>query len=192
MLRFTTYAILLLVLLLALFGLAVEVLHLEPASGAVVRLGLLEPSRVPASYALIAWTMEACGLLALFLIAQGRCGAWWLDGLMAGWLAWVFRGPLLVVTLTVAARQPQEPWWRIAFGWWIVYSVGGLALAWLYRRLRLEEPAVEPATAPNSLTSLEPLPSPAPALVPAPLPVGVVGVDVDESTLLADESARRD
>lgn len=187
MLRFTTYAILLLVLLLALFGLAVEVLRLEPASGAVVRLGLLEPSRVPASYALIAWTMEACGLLALFLIAQGRCGAWWLDGLMAGWLAWVFRGPLLVVTLTVAARQPQEPWWRIAFGWWIVYSVGGLALAWLYRRLRLEEPAaVVPAAAP---TSLEPMPSPASALGPALVPVGV---DVDEPTLLADESARRD
>jgi hypothetical protein len=186
-LRFTTYAILLLVLLLALFGLAVEVLRLEPASGAVVRLGLLEPSRVPASYALIAWTMEACGLLALFLIAQGRCGAWWLDGLMAGWLAWVFRGPLLVVTLTVAARQPQEPWWRIAFGWWVVYSVGGLALAWLYRRLRLEEqPAVEPAAAPSSLeptTSTEPMP-----MAASP----VTAVEADEPTLLTDESARRD
>ena len=151
MIRFITNALPLLVLLLALFGFAVEVLDLEPRSGAVIRLAVFEQSRVPASVVLGAWVMEACGLLALFLLAQGRCGAWWLDGLVAGWLAWVFRGPLLVLTIVVAARQPQDPWWDIAFGWWILYSVCGLALAMLARRSGLvfateegEEDGAEP------------------------------------------------
>lgn len=137
-LRFTAYAIPLLILLLALFGVVVEVLDLEPARGAVVRLGVFEQARMPASFALVAWTMEACGLLALYLIVQGRSGAWWLDGVTAGWLAWVFRGPLLVVTVTVATRQPQEAWWRIAFGWWVLYTVCGLAMAALYRSLEVD------------------------------------------------------
>ena len=134
MIRFVTYAFPLILLLLALFGFVVEVLDLEPRSGAVIRLALFEQPRVPGAVVLGAWIMETCGLLALFLLAQGRCGAWWLDGLVAGWLAWVFRGPLLVLTVVVAARQPQDPWWDIAFGWWILYSICGLALAILARR----------------------------------------------------------
>ena len=134
MIRFVTYAFPLILLLLALFGFVVEVLDLEPRSGAVIRLALFEQPRVPGAVVLGAWIMETCGLLALFLLAQGRCGAWWLDGLVAGWLAWVFRGPLLVLTVVVAARQPQDPWWDIAFGWWILYSICGLSLAILARR----------------------------------------------------------
>ena len=134
MIRFVIYALPLLILLLALFGLAVDVLDLEPRSGAVIKLASFEQSRVPATVVLGVWLMEACGLLALFLLAQGRCGAWWLDGLISGWLAWVFRGPLLVLTIVVAARQPQGPWWDIAFGWWILYSVCGLSLALLARK----------------------------------------------------------
>ncbi len=134
MIRFVTYAFPLILLFLALFGFVVEVLDLEPRSGAVIRLALFEQPKVPGAVVLGAWIMETCGLLALFLLAQGRCGAWWLDGLVAGWLAWVFRGPLLVLTVVVAARQPQDPWWDIAFGWWILYSVCGLSLAILARR----------------------------------------------------------
>ena len=134
MIRFVTNAFPLLILLLALFGFVVGILDLEPRSGAVIRLAVFEQPTVPAVVVLGSWMMEACGLLALFLLAQGRCGAWWLDGLVAGWLAWVFRGPLLVLTVVVAARQPQGPWWDIAFGWWILYSICGLSLAVLARR----------------------------------------------------------
>ena len=103
MLRFTAYALPLLILLLALFGFAVEVLDLEPAGGATIRLAILEQSRIPAFYVLLAWLMEACGLMALFLVCQGRTGAWWLDGLLSGWLAWVFRQP------TSGARCASSP-----------------------------------------------------------------------------------
>ncbi len=131
--RFLLHAIPLLLLLLALFGFAVELLDVEPRSGSVIRLALLEQPRVPAVVVIGTWLLEACGLTALFLLAQGRCGAWWLDGLVAGWLGWIFRGPLLVITIVVAARQPQQPWWTLAFGWWVLYSVCGLSLALLAR-----------------------------------------------------------
>lgn len=143
MLRFVTYALPLLILLLALFGFAVELLDAEPRAGSVIRLALFEQPMVPAQLVLGAWLVEASGLLALFLLAQGRCGAWWLDGLVAGWLAWIFRGPLLVMTIVVAVRQPHHPWWALAFGWWVLYSVCGLALAWLARRVGVSAPGEE-------------------------------------------------
>ena len=137
-LRFIAYAVPLLILLLALFGFTVELLDVEPRKGSVIRLALFEQPLVPGQLVLGTWLVEASGLIALFLLAQGRFGAWWLDGLVAGWVAWVFRGPLLVITIVVAARQPQDPWWQLAFGWWVLYSVCGLSLAILARRSRLE------------------------------------------------------
>lgn len=122
------------VLLLALFGFAVELLDFEPRRGSVIRLALFEQPQVPGQLVIGTWLVESAGLIALFLLTRGRFGAWWLDGLVAGWLGWIFRGPLLVITLVVAARQPQEPWWTLAFGWWALYSVCGLSLALLARR----------------------------------------------------------
>ena len=159
MLRFIAYAVPLLVLLLALFGFTVELLDAEPRKGSVIRLALFEQPRVPGQLVLGTWLVEASGLIALFLLAQGRFGAWWLDGLVAGWVAWVFRGPLLVITIVVAARQAQDPWWKLAFGWWVLYSVCGLSLALLARRSGLGPwvsvgesgaAAVEPAAAPEA------------------------------------------
>lgn len=138
MLRFVTYALPLLVLLLALFGFAVDILDFEPQRGSVIKLASLDQPTVPAQLVFGVWLVEASGLLALFLLAQGRCGVWWLDGLVAGWLGWVFRGPLLVVTIVVAARQPQHAWWSLAFGWWVLYSICGLSLAILARRTDLD------------------------------------------------------
>lgn len=138
MLRFIVLAIPLLILLLALFGFTVEILDLEPRDGSVVKLAVLHPPLVPEPLVIGAWLVEACGLTALFLMAQGRCGRWWLDGLVAGWLAWIFRGPLLVITIVVAMRQPQQAWWTLAFGWWVLYSVCGLSLAWLAKHTELD------------------------------------------------------
>lgn len=138
MLRFVIYAVPLLILHLAMFGFAVELLHFEPRSGAVIKLALFEQPRVPGHLVFGTWLVEAAGLIALFLLAQGRFGAWWLDGLAAGWVAWIFRGPLLVITIVVATGQPQDPWWTLAFGWWVLYSACGLSLAILARRSGLE------------------------------------------------------
>lgn len=150
MFRFVTHALPLLMLLLAAFGVAVDLLDLEPRSGSVLRLGFFDGARVPATVVLSAWLMESCGLLALFLIAQGRCGAWWLDGLVAGWLAWIFRGPLLVLTIVVATRQPQDPWWTLALGWWMLYTCCGLVLALLARRSELSPPGPPAGALPDT------------------------------------------
>lgn len=134
MLRFVSLALPLLLLMLAVFGFVADAIDLEPRQGSVLRLVLLEQPLVPGQVVLTAWLMESCGLLALYLMAQGRCGAWWLDGLVAGSLGWVFRGPVFVLTVVFATRQPQEPWWRLAFAWWILYAACGLALSILARR----------------------------------------------------------
>jgi hypothetical protein len=149
LLRYIAFALPLLILILALFGFAVGHFDLEPRPGAVIRLAFSETPRLPTLVVFSAWMMEACGLLALFLIAQGRSGSLWLDGLMAGWLAWVFRGPLLVLTLVVATRQAQDPWWRLIFYWWLLYSLCGLCLAWLASAMALpnEDPATPEAAA---------------------------------------------
>ncbi|MEM9554858.1 MAG: hypothetical protein AAGC60_11405 [Acidobacteriota bacterium] len=149
MLRFLGFAFPTLLLLLAFFGVAIEALDLEPRQGAVIRLAVLDLPSVAPSVVLAAWVMEACGLIALFLVTQGRLGAWWLDGLAAGWLAWVFRGPVSVVTIVVATRQPQDAWWQIAFGWWLLYSLCGLTLAVLARSLATTPPPTDDASDPE-------------------------------------------
>ena len=173
--RFITYALPLLILLLALFGFAVELLDAEPRPGSVIRLTLFEQPRVPAQLVLGAWLVEASGLLALFLLAQGRCGAWWLDGLVAGWLAWIFRGPLLVLTIVVAARQSHEPWWSLAFGWWVLYSVCGLALAWLARRTLSAPPSTVGGPTETASSPVEPVHP-----VEPPEPVEPIGPETSE------------
>ncbi len=142
-------------LLLALFGFAVELLDFEPRRGSVIRLALFEQPRVPGQLVLGTWLVESAGLIALFLLARGRFGRWWLDGLVAGWIGWIFRGPLLVITIVVAVRQPQDPWWTLAFGWWVLYSVCGLSLAFLARRSGLDPWLVEsPVAATGSVDTV--------------------------------------
>lgn len=143
MFRFTVYALPLLLVVLALFGLVVELAGLEPQPDSVLKLAVTSGQRVPLQVVLGAWLLEATGLLALFLLIQGRCGAWLLDGLVAGWLGWIFRGPLLVITIVVATGQPQETWWRMAMAWWVLYTFCGLLLALLWRRAQRSPP---PAT----------------------------------------------
>lgn len=145
MLRFVSIALPLLVLLLATFGFAIDVFDIEPRSGAVIKLSF-DQQRLPAKFVLGAWMLEAVGLLGLYLMILGRAGTWWLDGLAAGWLAWVFRGPLLVLTIVVAARQPQQAWWDMAIAWWVLYTVCGLALAILARRSGLTGDSSPPPT----------------------------------------------
>lgn len=146
--RFAIYAIPLLLILLAVFGFVVDAFDLEPQGGGIVKLTLFGARGLPAQIVFGTWLLEAIGLLALYLLIQGRVGFWWLDGLVTGWIAWVFRGPLLVITIVTAAGQRQDPWWTIAFGWWVLYSICGLSLAILARRswLRPATKAVAPQT----------------------------------------------
>ncbi len=192
MLRFIAYAVPLLILLLALFGFTVELLDAEPRKGSVIRLALFEQPRVPGQLVIGTWLVEASGLIALFLLAQGRFAAWWLDGLVAGWIAWIFRGPLLVITIVVAARQPQDPWWKLAFGWWVLYSVCGLSLAILARRSGLAswEPASGTAEAKSEEAETAP-PAGDEPVEGEPEPGAVVEPEPDVVAEPAEDSTQR-
>lgn len=110
---------------MALFQFVLEALGRAPDPS------MLSPSGgrdLPGWVALATWGLEALSLSALFLLIYGRSNARWTAGLLAGWIAWVFRGPLLVVTVVGLAGLPAEPWWGMTFGWWILYTVCGLLL----------------------------------------------------------------
>lgn len=127
--RFLLLALPLLILTMALFQFAMEMLGLQ-----------VDPSRLspgggidlPGYVSLATWTLEALGLAALFLLVDGRSGGrggGWTSGLLTGWIAWVFRGPLLVVTVVGLAGLSPRPWWLLALSWWVLYSLCGLLLS---------------------------------------------------------------
>lgn len=134
MLRFIASGLLVVISLLALFASAADWLDLAPRTGAVLSLRLITAGLVAWRLAVGTWLLEAIGLMALFLLIRGRCGAWWLDGVVAGCLAWIFRGPLLVITIVVATGQPQAPWWRMSVAWLMIYVCCGIALTILAAR----------------------------------------------------------
>ncbi|MEO8504834.1 MAG: hypothetical protein ABI609_13135 [Acidobacteriota bacterium] len=137
MIRFILFALLLLLLVQAGYALAGDLLGFAPDVHALsgrtrVSAGL------PAAVQLAAWMLESTALLALFLLVQGKSGAWWLDGLATAWIAWVFRGPLLVFAAVTLGGLQREPWWGLAFHWLGLYSLSGLLLAGLGRWMRIE------------------------------------------------------
>jgi hypothetical protein len=136
--RFLAFALPLLLLFLGLAGFAAE--HLAPTAdtSGLARLGLLRHAPIAGAAVLGGWLVEALGLTALFLLIQGRSGRWWLDGLLTGWIAWIFRGPLLLLSLAALTSLPREPWWSLSLRWWLVYPLGGLLLAILARGLGVE------------------------------------------------------
>ncbi len=158
--RFLLLALPLLVLTIAVFHFALEALGLADGQGLAARLGLPPVAALPAWALAGTWVLEAIALTALYLLVQGR-EAWWLDGLLAGWIAWVFRGPLLVVTLVAAAGVKPGPWWTLAFYWLVLYSLCGLLLGALAESTRPRRPApAEPSEPPHeSIESTEPIES---------------------------------
>ena len=123
--RFLIFSIPLLILAMALFQFALEALGRAPDPSALSPSGGRD---LPGWVALAVWGLEALSLSALFLLIYNRSGLRLLSGLLAGWIAWVFRGPLLVVTVVGLAGMPAAPWWGLAFGWWILYTFCGLLL----------------------------------------------------------------
>ena len=120
--RFLIFALPLLVLTMALFSFVLESLGMAPDPAMLSRSGI---PPLPGWVVLATWMLEAVGLAALFLLIQGRSGRW-MAGLLTGWIAWVFRGPLLVVTVAGLAGLPAGPWWAMAFSWWVLYTLCGL------------------------------------------------------------------
>src|SRR6185436_8844544 len=94
--RFLIFSIPLLILAMALFHFALEALGRAPDPTV---LSPADGRDLPGWVALATWGLEALSLSALFLLVYSRNGLRWLSGLLTGWIAWVFRGPLLVVTV---------------------------------------------------------------------------------------------
>ena len=131
MARYLAIVLPLLVLIMALFGLAV----LSPAAGAA---GVGPAGRLPLPVAAGGWLVESLALTALFLLIQGRSGRWWLDGVVTGFLAWVFRGPILVLSVASFSNLGSGPWRTLSIRWLILYLVCGAALALTARGLGVE------------------------------------------------------
>ena len=123
--RFLFFSLPLLVLAMGLFRFAQELTGLVPDPAALAPAGA---PALPAWVTLGTWILEAVGLAALFLLVQARGGGRWTAGLLTGWIAWVFRGPLLVVAVAGLGGLPPGPWWSLAFSWWILYTLCGLLL----------------------------------------------------------------
>lgn len=123
--RFLVLSLPLLVLTMGLFRFAEEMLKVAPDPTALSSSAV---TALPAWVTFATWILESVGLSALFLLILGRGGSRLAAGLLAGWIAWVFRGPLLVVTVVGLAGLPPRPWWGLAFSWWILYTLCGLVL----------------------------------------------------------------
>ena len=146
---------------MAVFHFAVEMLGFEvdprelSASGGIVLPGYVQ---------LATWSLEALALAALFVLVHSRNGGW-TSGLLSGWIAWVFRGPLLVVTVVGLAGLPPRPWWTVTFSWWILYTLCGLLLSGVAAGVGL---GVEPRVPPEPVPIRQPAPEPPP---PDPEPI---------------------
>lgn len=138
MARFVLLALLVGMLLLACAEPALNATGLAGGSAELARAGLA-PGALPGHLRLGSWLLEAAALTVLVLLLTGRTGRWWLEGLAAGLLAWIFRGPLTVLSALATARLPVEPFWRAARASLIVLPLLGLVLAALARRM-LGEP----------------------------------------------------
>ncbi|MFN7942193.1 MAG: hypothetical protein U0X73_11380 [Thermoanaerobaculia bacterium] len=134
MLRFLALAVPALLLLLAFATFAATQLGLEPDHSALARLGVARNVALPRAVMVAALAFESLALLAFYSVVAGRTGAWWLDGLATGLLAWLFRGPLVVVTIATWTRLPTEIFWSQAKLWLVVYPLAGLLAAALGRR----------------------------------------------------------
>lgn len=129
--RFLLFSLPLLLLLIAVFNLVLEVIGQAPDLGPLVGWHA-SVWGLPGAYVLGTWALEAVALTALYLLVDARGGWAWVNGLATGWIAWVFRGPLLVMTASGAGGL-HDAWWSLASRWLILYTLAGLLLAFCAR-----------------------------------------------------------
>lgn len=134
MTRFLAIALPLIFLLMAVFALASAVPALRPPMDDLARHGLERRESLPLRTAAAGWVVEALALTGLFLMIQGRGGSWWLDGVVTGLVAWVFRGPILVLSVVSLSRLGSDPWWPMSLRWLVLYLTCGLMLSVVARR----------------------------------------------------------
>jgi hypothetical protein len=139
---------------MGLFQFGLEMLHLQVDPSALASGGGVD---LPNWIRLATWALEALALSTLFVLVHGR-GWGGVSGLLTGWIAWVFRGPLLVITVAGHAGLPPAPWWSLAFRWWVLYSLCGLLLGVVASLTGLGQEAEAPAVATEAVRWMPPEP----------------------------------
>jgi hypothetical protein len=148
---------------MGLFQFGLEMFRLQVDPGSLAPGGGAD---LPGWIQLATWALEALALSTLFVLVYGR-GWGGVSGLLTGWIAWVFRGPLLVVTVAGHAGLPPAPWWALAFRWWVLYSLCGLLLGVIASLTQLGREAEAP---PVDTEAVQWVPPP-PAYRPMPPPI---------------------
>ena len=115
LIRFLALSLPLLVLSFALFHFGWEA------------LGMPSPGPPAGRELLGSWLLQSLGLTGLFLFVYGRSHRL-MEGLVTAWAAWIFRGPILVLTVTSVAPG-STGWDTLAMGWLGLYTFCGLLLA---------------------------------------------------------------
>ena len=123
---------------MGLFWFGLSAFELTPSTASLARAGLERAQPLPLGLSAGGWLIESLALTALFLLVQGRGGAWWMDGLVAAAIAWVFRGPVLVLSVVSLSRLDSDPWWPMSLRWLVLYAICGLTLAAVARAVGLQ------------------------------------------------------
>jgi hypothetical protein len=132
--RFLALALPLALLILAAGGWLLATFGLAPDTGPLAARGVARPGASGFDrHALAAAAIEGVGLVALTLLLAGRTTRWWLDGLACAGVAWLFRGPLLVLGVASLTRLPAAPFAELARGALALDVAAALALAALAR-----------------------------------------------------------
>jgi hypothetical protein len=126
--RFLALALPAALLILAVAGPIAAGLGLGVDTEALAVRGVARPGGLDARHQVAVLGFEATALTALFLLVEGKTRSRLLDGLLAGLAAWLFRGPLLVVTVGALTRLPTEPFWQTARIDLVALPVAGLAV----------------------------------------------------------------
>jgi len=137
LIRFLALALPAAVLVLALVAFLGAELGAGPDLAPLAQRGVGRPQGLPRPAAALALVFEATALLALFLLIEGRTGSGVLDGVVAGLAAWLFRGPLLVLTVAELTRLPTAPFWQTARLDLAALPLAGAAIGALARLARV-------------------------------------------------------
>ena len=114
MVRFVALALPIALLILALTPVVAETAGLAPELAPLAARGVARPMPLDLRSRGLSLLFEGFALLALYTLVEGRTGARPLDGIAAGLAAWVFRGPLLVLSVAELTRLPLAPFWQSA------------------------------------------------------------------------------
>lgn len=136
LLRFLILALPLAVLVLALAPVAAELAGAAPQTGPLALHGVARPIPLDLRTRALALGFEAFALIAFYLLVEGRTASRLLDGAVAGFAAWTFRGPLLVLAVAELTRLPTAPFWQLARISLVALPLAGIAIGLVARLTR--------------------------------------------------------